>query len=297
MGGWSKKSDTDNSLGLVVLERQTGGGGETQRLVWVLTTLFRYITKPSQATSSGQPWITMKFLPECLSRGAILPLAALLACPGFVARFEVEYKHGPNTCFSFPASQRRGDCSKALYCFCVEQQDTNDCLDKIRHSLGLRVSNDRRCLWAGLPWDTRYVTFHSTGPLLCSSQASHTALCPSASPTPCVTWCYGPPSKASLFQNKMRMLVMPTQRVVWTLHEISYLKVQSKPATKRFIYLVIFLSWFFSLHSTFISSNYLSLPLSLSLSHTHIQVCKSLKGRGSDLFIQAFLSVSSVCFA
>lgn len=119
VGGWSKKSDTDNSLGLVVLERQTGGGGEIQRLASVLTTLFRYITKPSQATSSGQPWITVKFLPECLSRGAILPLAALLACPGFVARFEVEYKHGPNTCFSFPASQRRGDCAKALYCFCI----------------------------------------------------------------------------------------------------------------------------------------------------------------------------------
>lgn len=91
VGGWGKKSDTDNSLGLVVLERQTGGGGEIQRLVWVLTTIFRYITKPSQATSSGQPWITMKFLPDCLPRGAVLPLVALLACPGFVMRCEVEH--------------------------------------------------------------------------------------------------------------------------------------------------------------------------------------------------------------
>lgn len=102
--------------------------------------------QPSQATSSGQPWITMKVLPECLPHGAILPLAALLACPGFVTGFEVEYKHGLNTCFSFPVSQRCGDCSKALLSFFVEQQDTNDCLDKIRDGLGLRVSNDRRCL-------------------------------------------------------------------------------------------------------------------------------------------------------
>lgn len=61
--------------------------------------------QPSQATSSGQPWITMKVLPECLPHGAILPLAALLACPGFVMGFEVEYKHCLNTCFSFPVSQ------------------------------------------------------------------------------------------------------------------------------------------------------------------------------------------------
>lgn len=86
----------------------------------------------------------MKVLPECLPHGAILPLAALLACPGFVTGFEVEYMvlH----VLVFQSSQRCGDCSKALLSFFVEQQDTNDCLDKIRDGLGLRVSNDRWCL-------------------------------------------------------------------------------------------------------------------------------------------------------
>lgn len=60
MGGWSK------SLILITvkvwywycLERQTGGGGETQRWVWVLT-IFRYTTSPARrhlVVSLGSPW-------------------------------------------------------------------------------------------------------------------------------------------------------------------------------------------------------------------------------------------------
>lgn len=65
---------------------------------------------------------------------------------------------------------------------------------------------------------------------------------------------------------------MSTQAVVWEHYEISYLKVQSKPTTKSFLFLV-YLSCNFPclvlLSSFYLYILQLSLPLSHTQTHTH----------------------------
>lgn len=135
-----------------------------------------------------------------------------LACLEFAPRFEVAPKHGLNMCFSLPVSQSCGDCLKAVSHFLVKQHANNDHVAKMRDDLGLHVGNDH-CAGEGLRGDTSYILFHLAIPLLCSSQARpHSPVFP-------------PFLQAALVLSTATDFIFPTQRVVWTLNEIDYIKI------------------------------------------------------------------------
>lgn len=111
-----------------------------------------------------------------------------------------------------------------------------------------------------------------SSPVLQSNQATQPGP-PSIPPVPCATHCHWLHLSKAL-SNVRWALKMPTHAAVWTLNEIAYIKSMylqylshSKPTIKCYLFLFllyIFLSCFFSLHSTLTS-----LSVSPSLSHTH----------------------------
>lgn len=136
------------------------------------------------------------------------------ACPGFATRFGAALKHVLKMCYRLPASQRRGDRLKAVFCFSVIWHTTNDCADKIRDSLGLHMNNDHLCSWARLPRGTWYIVFHSASLLLCSCQAGphSTPLLPQPHVSPTATNFIS--LRLLFFKCKMRILIICTHRCV-----------------------------------------------------------------------------------
>lgn len=188
-----------------MLERQTGGG-EVQRLVWVLTTVLRFVTKSSRAPSSGEPWITMKFF---AFRGPCVGLVCHWRPFWHFLGLPQDLKLNLSTAWiCILVFQHLKDMVTASRQSSVSWSNSTPLMtvDKIRDGLGLWVGNNHLCWWAELPWSTRYLRFHLAIPLLCSRQANHSpvpAPLPQPHVSPSTDTCNWPHlSKASFLQEQ-----------------------------------------------------------------------------------------------